>query len=231
MSHHHKAVFVLWCREGQSAELLAKSLLVDAASRLSTAGARGVQVNISDDAVAAAMLRLTAFPAPVDAVVSVWLPSADAAAVTAVLSQVARRVEGWFVEEEAPIPPPDVPLGERQPGLANVAFLRKPAGLPYERWLELWKTRHTRVAIEAQATFGYVQNRVLGAATDGASRVDAVVEELFPIEALTDPHAFYGSGGDGHELWRRATVMLESVSAFGADRDVDVVPTSRYRVV
>jgi len=231
MSHNHKAIFVLWCREGHSAELLAKSLLVDAASRLSVAGARGVQVNISDDAVAAAMLRLTACPDPVDAVVSVWLPSAEAAEVSAVLSPLARRVEGWFVEEEAPMPPPDAPLGERQPGLANVAFLRRPAELPYARWLELWKTRHTRVAIETQATFGYVQNRVLGPATDGASHVDAVVEELFPIEALTDPHAFYGSGGDGEELWRRATVMLESASTFGADRDVDVVPTSRYRVV
>lgn len=231
MTQDHKAVFALWSAEGQNADLLAKSLLVEVGPRLADAGATGVQVNISDSAVAAAMLRLAAFDEPVDAVVSVWLPTPEAEGVAAVLAQVSGRVEGWFVEEEAPIPPPVVPLGERQPGLANVAFLRRPDELSYDRWLELWKTDHTPVAVETQATFGYVQNRVLGPATPGSSQVDAVVEELFPIEALTDPHAFYGSGGDGDELWRRVTAVLESASRFGADRDVDVVPTSRYRLL
>jgi hypothetical protein len=41
-------------------------------------------------------------------------------------------------------------------------------------------------------------------------------------------HAFYGSGGDDRELISRMTQMLESVSTFGADRNIDVVPTSRY---
>lgn len=231
MTQDHKAVFAVWGAEGQNADLLAKSLLVEVGPRLADAGATGAQVNISDSAVAAAMLRLTAFDEPVDAVVSVWLPTPEAQGVAAVLAEVSGRVEGWFVEEETPVPPPVVPLGERQQGLANVAFLRRPDELSYERWLERWKADHTPVAIETQAIFGYVQNRVLGPATPDASHVDAVVEELFPIEALTDPHAFYGSGGDGDELWRRVTSVLESASRFGADRDVDVVPTSRYRLL
>lgn len=231
MSRDHKAVFAVWRGEGQNADLVAKSLLIDVGPRLADAGVIHAQVNISDSAVAAAMLRMTAFEEPVDAVVSVWLATPEAEEVATVLAEVAGRVEGWFVEEEAPIPPPAVPLGERQPGLANVAFLRRPHELSYERWLELWKAEHTPVAIQTQATFGYVQNRVLGPATPDASHVDAIVEELFPIEALTDPHAWYGSGGDGDELWRRVTLMLESVTRFGADRDIDVVPTSRYRLL
>lgn len=232
MTEAPKAVYALWRREGEDVVSLCARLLADAGQRLAAAGAAGVQVNVSDDAVAAAALRLTAFPAPVDAVVSVWLASREtAAAVAEVLDALAGRCEGWFVEEETPLPPPVVPLGERQPGLADVAFLRRPEGLPYARWLDRWKNHHTTVAIETQATFGYVQNRVLGPATEGASRVHAIVEELFPIEALTDMHAFYGSGGDPEELSRRIGAMLESVAAFGADRDVDVVPTSRYRLV
>lgn len=231
MSEGHKAVYALWSAEGQSADLLAKSLLLDLGARLADAGATGAQVNVSDAAVAAAMLRLTAFDEPVDAVVSVWLPSPDVKAVNAVLHETGARIEGWFVEEAEPIPPPVVPLGQRQPGLANVAFLRCPVAMEYDDWLRHWRTRHTMVAIETQATFGYVQNRVVGPATEDASRVDAIVEELFPIEAMTDPHAFYGSGGNGHELWRRCARMLESVTAFGADRDIDLVPTSRYRLL
>lgn len=232
MSEEHKAVYALWRAEGETGGVFCKTVLAELAPRLAGAGASAVQVNVSDEVVADALVRLTRFEAPVDAVVSVWLPSRDvAAAVATALSAAAGHVEGWFVEETTPIPPPAVPLGERQPGLANVAFLRRPEGLPYARWLDLWQNHHTTVAIETQATFGYVQNRVVGPATEGASGVHAVVEELFPIEALTDLHAFYGSGGDPDELSRRMTAMLESVTAFGADRDIDVVPTSRYRVL
>lgn len=78
------------------------------------------------------------------------------------------------------------------------------------------------------ATFGYVQNIVQRALTGDTPRVDAIVEELFPMAAVTDIHAFYGSDGDQAELERRMTLMLNSVSRFGADRHLDVVPTSRY---
>ena len=94
-------------------------------------------------------------------------------------------------------------------------------------WLHLWQGLHTSVAIETQATFGYIQNRVLRNVL-GDERVDALVEELFPMPAMTDMHAFYGSGGDDAELQRRLGLMIESVSRFGADRNLDSVPTSRY---
>ena len=79
-----------------------------------------------------------------------------------------------------------------------------------------------------QATFGYVQNVVVRAVTEDAPRVDALVEELFPSAAMTDMHAFYGSGGDDAELNDRFTRLMTSVARFGADRDLDLVPSSRY---
>lgn len=87
---------------------------------------------------------------------------------------------------------------------------------------------HTPVAVRTQATFGYVQNVVLEAVTPEAPRLDAFVEELFPSAAATDMHAFYGSGGDDVELERRITELMASVVRFDADRDLDLVPSSRY---
>ena len=58
-------------------------------------------------------------------------------------------------------------------------------------------------------------------------RIDAIVEELFPIEATTDLHAFFGAADDA-ELSDRMNRMVASTSAFGANQNVDTVPTSRY---
>ena len=145
-----------------------------------------------------------------------------------VLRPYAARVAGWEVEERQPLVPPEVADGQRMDALAQVAFLRKPAEMPYDDWLAHWQGPHTQVAIETQATFGYIQNRVLAKLTDDTPDVDAIVEELFPSEAMHDIHAFYGSGGDKAELDRRLTTLMESVGKMGADRDLDVVPTSRY---
>ncbi|MFI6996207.1 hypothetical protein [Nocardia sp. NPDC050175] len=216
-----KVMFALW----DIGDLLADELT----ARLATAGTVAVQANISDVTVANAMLRLTAFDEPVAAVVSVWVARRrEAAAVAGILASVAQGVAGWRVEETRPIDPPFVPLRERAPGLANLAFLRRPHTLAQADWLHRWRDQHTEVAIATQATFGYVQNLVLEPVTDAAPDIAAIVEELFPIEALTDPHAFYGSAGDNAELTRRIDRLMKSVNTFGADRDIDVVPTSRY---
>ncbi|MGV9722237.1 EthD domain-containing protein [Nocardia beijingensis] len=216
-----KSVFALW----GVGDLLAADFAPLAAV------AAAVQANISDAAVQTAMLRITTFDAPVQAVVSVWWADAPRAEVAArVLGAVAEKVEGWHVEEATPIPPPVTAALERAPGLSNIAFLRKPDDLSRAEWLDRWRTHHTPVAIETQATFGYVQNVVTGPATAGAPDIAGIVEELFPLEALTDPHAFYGSGGDGAELARRIERLMSSVATFGCDRNLDVVPTSRYRL-
>ncbi|MGW5726537.1 EthD domain-containing protein [Nocardia beijingensis] len=216
-----KSVFALW----GVGDLLAADFAPLAAV------AAAVQANISDAAVRTAMLRITTFDAPVQAVVSVWWADAPRAEVAArVLGAEAEKVEGWHVEEATPIPPPVTAALERAPGLSNIAFLRKPDDLSRAEWLDRWRTHHTPVAIETQATFGYVQNVVTGPATAGAPDIAGIVEELFPLEALTDPHAFYGSGGDGAELARRIERLMSSVATFGGDRNLDVVPTSRYRL-
>lgn len=193
---------------------------------LRAAGATRLQVNVDDADVATAMLRITTFDAPVRAVVSVWTDT-DPDEISELLSGLAERSAGWEVEERMPLVPPQTADGERTPALAQIAFLRIPADLDAGEWLHRWQGLHTSVAIETQSTFGYVQNRVLRTVL-GSDQVDALVEELFPMAAMTDMHAFYGSGGDDAELQRRVGLMVESVTRFGAHTNLDSVPTSRY---
>jgi hypothetical protein len=195
--------------------------------RLAAAGATELQVNIGDADVAAAQLRVSTYDEPVAAIVAVWSEGQNGP-ITDVLSGVAERINGWIVEEREPLTTARPPDGTRYDALANIALLRIPKELSRAEWLHNWQDRHTTVAIETQATFGYVQNTVVAAVTPGP-RVDALVEELFPMDAMTDQHAFWGSGGDEAELQRRAGRMMASVATFGADRDLDVIPTSRYR--
>lgn len=216
-----KLIYLLW-GDDLAATLHEESLR----SHLAQAGATRLQLNVDDEHVAAAM-RIPTFERPVGAVVSVWTDG-RAGDITAALQKAADRVEGWRVEERRRLDPPEVYDGSRADALANVAVLRRPAELSRQEWLRRWMVEHTPIAIRTQATFGYVQNIVEDPVTPDAPEVSAFVEELFPSAALTDIHAFYGSGGDDEELSRRLTELMASVARIGADRDLDLVPTSRY---
>jgi hypothetical protein len=195
---------------------------------LAAAGVERLQLNLDDEAVAAAM-RIPVFDRPIAAIISVWLADgADPAAVNVVVGQVAERHHGWRIVERRPIDPPESWDGSRADTLANVAVLRRPDELTQDEWLHRWLVDHTPIAMATQATFGYVQNIVVEPVTDEAPYVSAFVEELFPSEAITDMHAFYGSGGDDAELNDRLTRLMASVARIGADRDLDLVPSSRY---
>jgi hypothetical protein len=194
--------------------------------RLRSAGAERLQVNLDDADVADAPLRFGP-GTPITAVVSVWTGAALDDVVSAVRA-VDPSADGWRVEERVPLEPPPVADGVRADALANIAFLRRPAAMSPDNWLADWLERHTTVAIETQGTFGYVQNPVVELLTPDAPDVAGIVEELFPMAAMTDTHAFYGSAGDDDELQRRFTRLMESVARFGADHGLDLVPTSRY---
>ncbi|MVU77735.1 hypothetical protein GPX89_10835 [Nocardia sp. ET3-3] len=216
-----KLMYALW-GDGLGERLRGEELRKE----LAGVGATALQVNVRDAEVEAAQVRHSTYETPIAAIVSVWTEGGHEA-VTAVLRGVAEDVNGWIVDERRPIVPPEVEDGVRTDALANVAVLRIPEELTREEWLHRWHVLHTPIAIETQDTFGYVQNTVSEAITPG-KRVDAFVEELFHMEAMTSAHAFYGSGGDDAELQRRVTELMESVVRFGAHLNLDLVPTSRY---
>ena len=190
----------------------------------------GLTVNVRDAAVRNALMTLTTLDPPVQAFVTLWTQQYygdQVAAALDLLASNAEHVAAYLVTESAPMPPPPTPPGERAPALANMALLRRPADMDEATWLTRWHGNHTQVAIDTQSTFGYVQNYVVRALTTDAPAVNAIVEELFPVQAVDSLHAFFGAADDD-DLRHRMEQMVASTAAFGANVDVDAVPTSRY---
>lgn len=200
------------------------------AQSLLETGVPGLTVNVRDSAVTDSLMTLTTLDPPVIAFVSLWTPQyygVQISTATTVLSELCDQVAAYLVTESVPLAPPPTEPGERTPGFANVALLRRPPELDQATWLRRWHHDHTQVALDTQSTFGYVQNTVVRALTPDAPRIDAIVEELFPIEAISDLHAFFGAADDA-DLGHRMGRMVASTTAFGANENVDTVPTSRY---
>jgi hypothetical protein len=209
-----------WCsrlRENVAAELL-------------DSGVPGLAVNVRDAPVRDSLMTLTTLEPPVVGFVTLWTQQSYGDQVASTITRLEKEcdfVAAYLVTESVPLAPPDTAPGERTPGLANIALLRRPADLDEATWRRRWHIDHTPVAIETQSTFGYTQNTVVRPLTPGAPVVDAIVEELFPIEATSDLHAFFGAADDD-DLRHRMERMVASTTAFGANRDIDTVPTSRY---
>ena len=200
------------------------------AADLLETGAPGLAINVRDDAVRKSLMTLTTLEPPVVGFVTLWTQQSYGDQVRAALARLDREcddVAAYLVTESVPLPPPETVSGERTPGLANVALIRRPDDLDEATWRKRWHIDHTPVAIETQSTFGYTQNQVVHPLTPGAPRINAIVEELFPLEAMSDLHAFFGAADDD-DLRDRMERMVSSTEAFGANRDVDTVPTSRY---
>ena len=190
----------------------------------------GVTINVRDAPVRDALITLSTLDPPVVALVSLWADRHYGAPVRAALDLLAGQSDllaGYLVTESVPMAPPACAPGERAAGLANVALLRRPAPMDEHTWLTRWQRDHTPVAIATQATFGYVQNYVVRPLTPDAPPVSAIVEEMFPIEAVGSLHAFFGAADDA-DLADRMGRMIASTAAFGANENIDTIGTGRY---
>lgn len=217
-------------RAGTADDEFAARLCGPVATALLDLNLPGVTVNVRDAPVRDSMMTLTTLDPPVQAVLGLWTQQhygEQLAAALRLLAPEAAVLAAYLVTESAPMPPPPSPLGQRAEGLANIALLRRPVGMDEATWLARWQRDHTPVAIATQSTFGYVQNYVVRALTPDAPSVSAIVEELFAIEAVRSLHAFFGAADDA-ELTDRMGRMIASTAAFGADVNIDTVPTGRY---
>lgn len=205
-------------------------LRTEVTPRLLDLGVPGLTLNVRDAPVRDSLMTLTTLDPPVVAVLSLWTQQSyggDVRGALEVVTSECDAVAAYLVTESVPMPAPVTAPGERTDGLANIALLRRPEHLDEPTWRARWQIDHTPVAIATQATFGYVQNTVVRALTDEAPVIAAIVEELFPLAAVSDLHAFFGAADDA-DLADRMQKMLASTEAFGANRDIDTVPTSRY---
>jgi EthD domain len=229
-----KVVAALWAGPGENRAAFNARLLGSLPTALKAAGASQVRLNLRDAAVepAAALVQQWQKPQQ-DAAVQFWLPSTNArfrVGIDAALAAHCHRFAAWLVVESTVIANTahPVPMGERGIGWSQASFISFRPDLPRSEAIAIWHSHHTRVAIETQANFEYVQNLIVLPLTEDAPAYDAFVEECFLPEAMTSPHAFFAAAGDEAKFQANLGMMMDSCNRFIDFTRIDIIPTSQY---
>lgn len=208
------------------------------AGPLADLGVARYVVNVRDAEVEGALIDVRVTPRRLVAAVRARVPVASAAACAELLDALGRLgpVSAWSVtaSEVLPVIEPatdtePLPLeGVRCEGMANIAFLRRPERMTGHEWLRTWLEDHTTVAIDTQSITAYTQHVVVRALTADAPEIDGIVEEVFPIGAVSDLGVFFDAPGDEVRMTENMRAMSASTARFFDDGTVDAVPTGRY---
>ena len=226
-----KIACVLWKPAGVPDDVYGKELRA-AAAELARLGAMSVRINVVDEHVAAGTAVRVGKMDPKSGFVTFWLHEADQlrGPLSDALSAHASRVAAYLVVESTPLRNTTqlAKPGERTPGFNAVTAIVPKDGLSYDEFIHRWHTEHRVVALETQSTFAYVRNEIVRALTPDAPQWVALVEESFPIEALTDSAVWYAAVGSPERLERNRRRMIESCLAFLALDRVESHPMSEY---
>jgi hypothetical protein len=122
-------------------------------------------------------------------------------------------------------------LNKRTEGFSQIVFLEKPDNVDRFDWFDHWTHHHTKIAIETQSNFIYVQNSVVRKLQKQAPNFIAIVEECFPSQAMSDQEEFYAARGDATLMKKNLEIMMDSCNAFIDFSKIEVIPTSRYLVI
>ena len=162
------------------------------------------------------------------AAVSFWLENADdRGPAEAALAGCAPRIAGYLVAESRPLVHETKP-GGRSDGMKQVCCVAKKPGLSDEEFYEIWTNDHKQVAIETQSTTGYARNVIVRPLTTGAPDIwTGIVEETFPIGALTDPKIFYDAEDDA-QFKANLDRMMASVVRFLDEGPMELAHMSEY---
>lgn len=229
-----KVIGALWAPAGETRADYGRRLLATLPQALSAAGASRIRINIRDETVSPADPIVQRWQEPQqDAVVQFWMPSANARfrqAVDAALAEHSARFALWLVCESTVIANTAHPArpGERTWGWSQASFISFRPDMTREQAIAHWHSHHTRVAIETQSNFEYVQNLVVRALTDDAPAYDAFVEECFPAEAMTDSPVFFDAVGDPDKFAKNTEEMAQSCAGFIDFARIDIIPTSQF---
>ena len=226
-----KIACVLWKKGGVADDVYGKELRA-IAPELARLGAMNVRINAADEHVAPGAGVRVGKMEPKSGFVTFWLHEADAlrGALLEAISAHASRVVAYLVVESIPLRNTTqlAAPGARTPGFNAVTAIVPKDGLSYDEFLHRWHTEHRVVALETQSTFAYVRNEIVRALTPDAPKWAALVEESFPIEALTDQAVWYAAAGDPGRLERNRRRMIESCRAFLALDRIESHPMSEY---
>jgi hypothetical protein len=228
-----KIVFKLWRSDSDSLEKFKKSLLVDLPKTLESLISE-LQINIVDEDVneAAALAQINYSQNP-DAIVFTKVASQYYSEnIISILQSFATKVEGFIVSESIILQDDSKDhQGKRSEGFSQVVFLEKPLEMTEFDWFDHWTHHHTKIAIETQSNFTYIQNTVVRPLQKDSPNFIAVIEECFPSEAMSNPSIFYNAENDSELLLKNTELMMDSCSRFIDFQKIEVIPTSRYRMI
>lgn len=231
-----KVIYALWRRDGESREAFNRRLQDEVAPRLlALPNVKALRLNLQDEAVARAeRVRQRCSDPQMDAAAQLWIDVSHAPfrqPIDEALAAASGRIAAWTVLESTIIANTDHPSSEgaRTAGWSQLCFIRRPERLAPEEWRRIWQDSHTRVGIDTQSNFEYVQNLVIRPLIDAPQAYAAIVEECFPAAAMDDERAFFDAAGDEALYERNSREMAESCARFiEMPGGIDVLPTSQH---
>ena len=228
-----KIAYQLWKKDLDSLESFKDKLLTDLPLNINSLVAE-LQINIADQDVvqANALAQSNYLPAP-NAIIFIKVQSYFFAKdLEAKLLGITQKIQGFIVSESIILSDETKsPLGQRYKGFSQIVFLEKPSNMSAFDWFDHWTNYHTKIAIETQSNFIYIQNSILRPLQKTSPSFIAIIEECFPSEAMSDTAIFYDAPNDPELLLKNIAIMMDSCTKFIDFHKIEVIPTSRYRMI
>ena len=228
-----KLAYQLWKKDDDSLETFKEALLKNLSRDIGELVSE-LQINIADsDVIPANNLAQSNYPPAPNAVIFIKVKSYFLAdTLESHLEKITNKIYGFVVSESIILDSSEKsPLGLRSEGFSQVVFLEKPETMSAFDWFDHWTKFHTKIAIQTQSNFIYVQNTVVRSLQKESPSFIAIIEECFPLEAMTDPEVFYNAKNNPKQFAKHAQIMMDSCEKFIDFKKIEVIPTSRYRII
>ena len=228
-----KLAYQLWKKDDDSLETFKEALLKNLSRDIGELVSE-LQINIADsDVIPANNLAQSNYPPAPNAVIFIKVKSYFLAdTLESHLEKITNKIHGFVVSESIILDNTEKsPLGLRSEGFSQVVFLEKPKTMSTFDWFDHWTNFHTKIAIQTQSNFIYVQNTVVRSLQKESPSFIAIIEECFPLEAMTDPEVFYNAKNNPEQFAKHAQIMMDSCEKFIDFKKIEVIPTSRYRII
>ena len=228
-----KLAYQLWKKNDDCLETFKEALLNNLSKDIAQL-VSALQINIADaDVEPANNLAQSNYPPAPNAVLFIKVKSYFLAdTLESYLEKITDKVRGFVISESIILDNSEKsPLGSRSEGFSQVVFLEKPETMSAFDWFDHWINFHTKIAIQTQSNFIYVQNTVVRPLQKASPSFIAIIEECFPSEAMTDQEVFYNAKNNPEQFAKHAQIMMESCEKFIDFKKIEVIPTSRYRII
>ena len=228
-----KLAYQLWKKDDDSLDTFKDALLNNLKKDIAEL-VSALQINIADaDVEPANNLAQSNYPPAPNAVIFIKVKSYFlAVTLESFLEKITSKVHGFVVSESIILDNSEKsPLGSRSEGFSQVVLLEKPETMSAFDWFDYWTNFHTKIAIQTQSNFIYVQNTVVRPLQKASPSFIAIIEECFPLEAMKDPEVFYNAKNNPEQFAKHLQIMMESCEKFIDFKKIEVIPTSRYRII